>query len=86
MTPHFDYQVIDKKLVSASFPAIAEVTNCGSDLVQAVLQLMRDEVLDSVQQRKKEVSLNLQIGTLVLSPGGTVQFKSQSLSDVAAQS
>ena len=62
------------------------MTNCGADLVQAVLQLMRDEVLDAVQQRKKEVSLNLQIGTLVLSPSGSVQFKSQSLSDVAAQS
>jgi len=41
--------VIDKKLVSASFTAIAEVCNCGSDLVQAVLQLIRDEVLDTVQ-------------------------------------
>ena len=30
-------QIIDKKLVSASFSAIAEVVNCGADLVQAVL-------------------------------------------------
>lgn len=51
--------VIDKKLVSASFSAIAEVVNCGADLVQAVLQLVRDEVLDNVQQKKKEVNLNL---------------------------
>lgn len=29
--------IIDKKLVSASFSAIAEVVNCGADLVQAVL-------------------------------------------------
>lgn len=51
--------VVDKKLVSASFSAIAEVTNTSSDVVQAVLQLMRDEMLHAVQQRKKEVSLNL---------------------------
>lgn len=51
--------VIDKKLVSASFSAIAEVTNTSADVVLAVLQLMRDEMLDAVQQRKKEVSLNL---------------------------
>lgn len=53
------FQVIDKKLVSASFSAIAEVTNTSADVVLAVLQLMRDEMLDAVQQRKKEVSLNL---------------------------
>ena len=55
----YDVQVIDNKLVSASFSAIAEVVNCGADLVQAVLQLVRDEVLDNVQQKKKEVNLNL---------------------------
>jgi hypothetical protein len=55
------------------------VCNCGSDLVQAVLNLLRDEVIDSVQGKKKEVQLGLQIGTLVLSPNNTVQFKSLSV-------
>jgi len=59
-----------------SFQAIADVCNCGADLVQAVLQLFRDEVVDLVQNRKKEVQLGFQIGTLVLSPANTVQFKS----------
>lgn len=81
-----EIQVIDKRLVSASFTAIAEVCNCGADLVQAVLQLIRDEVLDTVQTRKKEVALNFQIGQLVLSPNNTVQFKSLSVSEVASQS
>ena len=65
-------QIIDKKLVSASFSAIAEVVSCGADLIQAVLQLVRDDVLENVQQKKKEVNLNLQIGTLTLSANQTV--------------
>ena len=39
-----------------------------------------------MQQKKKEVNLNLQIGNLVLSPNQTVQFKSLSVSEVMAQS
>jgi len=57
--------------VSTSFQAIADVCNCGADLVQAVLQLIRDEVIDVVQNRKKEVSLSFMIGTLTLSPAGS---------------
>ena len=47
-------------------PAIADVCNCGSDMVQAVLQLIRDEVVEVMQTRNKAVSLNLLIGTLTL--------------------
>lgn len=59
-------EVLDSKLVSASMPAIADVCNCGSDMVQAVLQLIRDEVVEVMQTRNKAVSLNLLIGTLTL--------------------
>ena len=67
--------------------AIADVCGCGADIVQAVLQLIRDEVVDLVQQRKKEVSLNFLIGHLILSPvgsGGQVQFKSLTITDAIA--
>lgn len=37
--------------------------------------------MDAVQNRKKEVALNLQIGQLVLSPAGTVQFKSLTVAE-----
>ena len=71
--------------MSASFQAIADVCNCGADLVQAVLQLIRDEVIDVVQNRKKEVNLGFLIGTLTLSPAGnTVQFKSVNTAAEAA--
>ena len=60
--------MVDKTLVSASFSAIADVVDCSAETVSAVLSLVRDEVLDTVQSRKKEVSLNLLIGTLTLSP------------------
>lgn len=65
--------------------AIGDVCNCGSDMVQAVLQVIRDEVIDTVQNRRKEVSLNFLIGTLVLSPNNTVQFKSLSVAEAASQ-
>mmetsp|Transcript_20328 Transcript_20328/g.27487 ORF Transcript_20328/g.27487 Transcript_20328/m.27487 type:complete len:93 (+) Transcript_20328:561-839(+) len=48
--------------------------------------MIRDEVLDAVQNRRKEVSLGFQIGQLVLSPANTVIFKSLSVSEVASQS
>lgn len=54
-------------------------------MVQAVLQLIRDEVIDTVQNKKKEVSLNFLIGTLTLSPNNTVQFKSLSIAEAASQ-
>lgn len=54
-------------------------------MVQAVLQVIRDEVIDTVQNRRKEVSLNFLIGTLVLSPNNTVQFKSLSVAEAASQ-
>lgn len=60
---------------------------CGADVVQAVLQIIRDEVVDLVHQRKKEVCLNFLIGTLVLSPagqGGNVQFRSLTVTDALA--
>jgi len=43
---------------------------------------MRDEMIDAIQNKKKEVTLGLQIGHLVLSPTNTVQFKSLSFADV----
>ena len=61
--------------------AIAEVCTCGADLVQGVLQLIRDEVIQQVQKKKNQVSLNLLIGTLILSPVGTVQFKPLTLAE-----
>ncbi len=54
-------------------------------MVQAVLQLIRDEVIDTVQNRRKEVALNFLIGTLTLNPANTVQFKSLSISEAANQ-
>lgn len=80
-------ELIDKKLVSASLQAIADVCSCGADVVQAALQVIRDEVVDTVQKKKKEVSLNFLIGNLVLSPAGqsgNVQFKSLSVTDAIA--
>ena len=65
--------------------AIGEVCNCGSDMVQAILQLVRDEVIDVVQNRKKEVALNFLIGTLTLSPSNAVQFKSLTVTEAASQ-
>ena len=53
--------------------------------MQAVLQLIRDEVIETVQNRKKEVALNFLIGTLTLSPANTVQFKSLTISEAANQ-
>ena len=41
---------------------------------------MRDEVVDLVQKGKKEVALNLIIGTLTLK-GDSVHFKSNSIID-----
>jgi len=63
------------------------VCSCGADVVQAALQVIRDEVVDLVQKKKKEVSLNFLIGNLVLSPAGqsgNVQFKSLSVTDAIA--
>ena len=53
-------------------------------MVQAVFQLIRDEILDLVQQQKKEVTLNFQIGSLVLGPHNSVVFKSLSQAEAAA--
>ena len=54
-------------------------------MVQALLQLVRDEVIDVVQNRKKEVALNFLIGTLTLSPSNAVQFKSLTVTEAASQ-
>ena len=47
--------------------------------------MIRDEVIDVVQNRKKVVTLNFQIGSLVLSPNNNVQFKSLSIAEATSR-
>ena len=71
--------------MSTSFQAIADVCNCGADLVQAVLQQVRDEIVDLVTVKKNNVTLNFLVGTLHITMNGCVQFKSLTLSEVNQQ-
>ena len=63
--------------------AIADVCNCGPDLVQCVLQVIRDEIVDIVQSRKGNVKLGLMIGELLINGRSQVQFRSKSIAEVA---
>ena len=45
---------------------------CKVEVVQQVLQLLRDEVLDLALVKKHKVKLNFLIGTLVLTEMGQV--------------
>lgn len=71
--------------MTTSFQAIADVCNCGADLVQAVLQQIRDEIVDIVTIKKNNVSLNFLVGTLCINQNGAVQFKSLTVSEVNQQ-
>ena len=62
--------------MTASLQAIADVCNCSGEMVQSVFQLIRNEIIEYVQNQRKEVTLNLQIGQLVILPNNSVQFKS----------
>lgn len=68
--------VLDEKLVSLNVASVADVCNSSSEAVSAILNGIRDETLDCVLKRKATVNLNFGIGTLTLSKGGAVEFKS----------
>lgn len=77
-------RLINDKLVAISLQAIAEVCACKVEVVQAVLSLLRDEVLDLTLVKKQKVKLNFLIGSLVLNEQGMVQFCSLKVSEVIA--
>ena len=49
-----------------SFQAIAEVCNCGADLVQSVLAMIRDEIVNIATARKACIALRLPIGEILI--------------------
>lgn len=65
-----------------SVSALAD--NCGTntETVTGILAGIRDEIVDLVIGRKSNVSLNLGFGILNLRSGGTVEFKSNSITSV----
>ena len=65
-----------------NFQAIADVCNCGPDLVQCVLQLLRDEIVDIIQIKKGNVKLGLIIGELLLNSHSQVQFRSKTVAEI----
>ena len=44
--------VLEEKLISVSFQAIAEVCNCTAELVQIFFQLLKDEIIELIVNRK----------------------------------
>jgi hypothetical protein len=80
---YFPQGVLDEKLVSISFQAIADVCSCTSDFVQTVLQSIRDELVEIVTAKGRAVSLNLIIGSLSVNQSGQVSFKSLTIEQVA---
>ena len=78
-------QVIDEKLVPVSFQAIAEVCNCGADLVQSVLAMIRDEIVNIATARKACIALRLPIGEILINQRQQIQFKSKTIAEIAKQ-
>lgn len=51
-----------KDQIALNIPGIAEVCSCSSETVTQFLYKLREQVLNQVLQKKKNVSLNLIIG------------------------
>ena len=78
----FDY----KDVVGTSPLSIAEVCNCSPEQVAVFLNRLREQILISCFQKKKNVRLNLLVGSLSFSAQGTVEFKSASAKEIVTNS
>lgn len=65
-----------KEGVQANVNGIARVCNCPVDQVLSFLQKVRESAIQATMQRKKQVCLNVGVGTLTLYPNQTFEFRS----------
>ncbi len=75
---------LDAKLIQLNVSSVAQVCGASTEAVQSIMSAIRDEVVESVFQRKANVSLNFGVGSLSLLRNGTSQFKSAAASGEAA--
>ena len=74
--PDLSQQILNEKLTALSFGPIAEHCNTTTETVSSLLSGVRDEVVDNVLVKRKDVTLNFGVGTLNLRQGGFIEFRS----------
>lgn len=75
--------VLDEKLIQLNVSSVAQVCGSTVEAVQAIMSAIRDEIVESIFQRKANISLNFGVGVLSLFHSGNSQFKSNSIQEVA---
>lgn len=68
--------LLDEKLIAINVSSVAQVCKASADTVQSIMMSIRDEIVESIFQRKHSVSLNFGVGTLQLQSNGSCQFTS----------
>lgn len=74
-----DQTILDDKLISMNVASVAQVCSCSPENVTQILSAIRDEIIESIYQRKTNVNLNFGVGSLCLSFTGGCQFKSAAI-------
>ena len=75
--------LLDEKLSSLSVAQLSDLSAQTAETVTGLLAGVRDEIVESVIQRKNNCSLNFGFGILNLRANGTVEFRSSAVTQVA---
>jgi hypothetical protein len=75
--------LLDEKLSTLSVAQLSDLSAQTAENVTGLLAGVRDEIVESVIQRKNNCSLNFGFGILSLRANGTVEFRSSAVTQVA---
>ena len=63
-------QLLDEKLIQLNITSVAQVCGSSVESVQSIMGAIRDEVVESIFQRKANIALNFGVGVLTLYQNG----------------